>query len=126
MSLEIINCDPEIWGKHLWYSMEAIACTLNKSNQKEIQVFFESLTNVIPCQTCRNHFIHYYYYYPIRHYLTNSLTLLEWLYNLKCQIKKRQNREIPTFSEYFIHIVEYYNVYELYELVESKINSHTE
>jgi len=122
MTLEPIYCDPELWGKHLWYTMEAIACTLNDENRSLIHSFFESLQGVIPCPTCKEHYCEYYQSYPIYPYLRNSLSLIEWLYQLKCIIKKRQNRIPPPFSSYFTHIVDYYDVPELYELVEQKMN----
>jgi len=117
-----INCDPEMWGKHLWYFMEAIACTLNENNKNTIYNFFELLKDIIPCQECKKHYIEYFNKNNLQLYLKNSLTLIEWLYHLKIDIKKRQNKELPSFSEYYNHIIEYYDVPELYDYIEEIIS----
>jgi len=122
MSLEPITCDPELWGKHLWYTMEAIACTVNPHNRKEIQSFFESLKTVIPCPTCQAHYCHFYDTHPIHSHLEDPIALIEWLYLLKQDIKQRQDRPIPTFVEYMVHIIDYYQLTELYDWIERRVS----
>lgn len=120
--LDSIHCDPEIWGKHFWYTMEAIACTLNDNNRKYIELFFNNLKEIIPCENCKHHYNEFFEKNNVNQYLNNSLSLFEWLYKLKCEIKKRQNREIPSFANYFLHVIEYYDVDELLNLVQEKLN----
>lgn len=114
MILEELNIDPDIWGPHLWHSMEAIACTLDNSNKKEICFFFKSLKSVIPCEKCREHYNIFWDSHPIEEYTHNNLTLLLWLYKLKSEIKKRQEKEVVPFMDWIKFLVERYDVPELY------------
>ena len=113
-----INIDPEIWGPSFWNTMEALACTLNAANKKNIGFFFENLRSIIPCENCRNHYNEYCEKYRIEKYLQNPLTLLVWLYILKTKIKTRQERDIPKFMDWIIHLAEKFDIPEIYYYID--------
>jgi len=88
---------------------------MNLQNKKNVQVFFDTLQGIIPCEKCRNHYIQYMSDYPVQDYLYSSLTLLLWLYRLKTLIKTRQERDdAPLFSKWIDHMAEVYDIPELY------------
>lgn len=113
--IESINISPDVWGPHFWRTMECIASTMNLQNKKNVKVFFDTLQVILPCEKCRNHYRQYNKDYPLQGYLYSPLTLLLWLYRLKTLIKERQERnDVPTFSAWIDHMVETYDVPELY------------
>lgn len=119
MSIEKIdNLDPNVWGPNFWHTMEAIAVTLDSENKMDIYRFFENLRHVIPCKTCKHHYQEYFLQKPIKNYLNNQLTLLSWLYSLRCDIKKRQEKSVESFQDYVEQIIERYDVPEINFLID--------
>jgi hypothetical protein len=114
MTTDEINIDPDIWGPGFWSSMEALACTINQRNKKNIGFFFENLRTILPCENCRNHYNLYCNDFPVEKFLQNSLTLLVWLYQLKIKIKSRQERTVPKFIDWLEYLIEKYNIPEIY------------
>jgi hypothetical protein len=45
------------WAPITWYIFHKLAFDYNESNRDHYKRFFESMRTVIPCKTCRNHFI---------------------------------------------------------------------
>lgn len=111
--MEPIYIDAEIWGPSMWHTIEAISCTLHPNNKKSIRDFFCNLCDIIPCKTCREHYTNYFQSHPIDAYMENSLMLLKWIYNLRKEVKMRQEKDIHSFSEWIGYLNEKYDVPEL-------------
>ena len=77
---------PEVWGKHLWFSMHFIAMCYPSSPTYEQRVnykkFYENVRNVLPCAKCAIHYRNNLELLPLeegdKDYLENNKTLFEW------------------------------------------------
>lgn len=55
--------DPELWGPHVWAAIHLIALgspeKFDSASASGYKVFIQNLPYVIPCNTCREHFLEY-------------------------------------------------------------------
>ena len=53
--------DPNFWGPHLWIFLHTVAMnypsTPNKEDIRNTHNFLVSLSHIIPCSVCRDHFL---------------------------------------------------------------------
>jgi len=77
---------PEIWGKHLWFSMHFIALAYPRNpsydQRKNYKQFYENLWKVLPCKKCSVHYRQNLKELPLedgnKDFLENNKTLFEW------------------------------------------------
>jgi hypothetical protein len=51
------NIDPSVWGPHVWATMHTLALKSDADNEiKAFSDFLNSLTYLLPCDTCRNEY----------------------------------------------------------------------
>lgn len=102
--------DPNIWGSHAWLFLHTI--TLNypdnpddfdKENYKN---FFENLSHVIPCETCKNHYKINIKKYPIK--LESKESLVKWLHKIHNIVNEKNNKNIFSYDDF---IDKYNNLY---------------
>ena len=71
--------DSQIWGPHAWFFLHTISFqypdnpTDNDKNQHAS--FFNSLSTVLPCGVCCDHFKKFIKQYPFEKYLNNKKQL---------------------------------------------------
>lgn len=89
---------PELWGKHIWYTMHFVA--LNYPNQpspedrKRYQAFFESFQYVLPCSKCAEHYLKTLADVDIRAYLDSPHRLFEWTVRIHNAVNQRLGKEV--------------------------------
>lgn len=97
---------PEIWGKHVWFTMESIIAAYNPMNDLEreaLEMFLTSFAALLPCMDCRRHYLDYITSNEIK--LDNKRKIWEWIYELQKQISSRNGKgAFPVFDEWFQHI----------------------
>jgi len=76
---------PEVWGKHLWFSIHFISLGYPSSptyeQRENYKTFYENLWKVIPCAKCSIHYrdnLNLLSLEGDRDYLENNKTLFEW------------------------------------------------
>ena len=102
--------EPNIWGSHAWLFLHTI--TLNypenptKHDKENYKNFFESLSHVIPCEVCMNHYKQNIKKHPIQ--LESKESLARWLHKIHniVNVKNGEN-EFP----YDDFIKKYSNLY---------------
>jgi len=109
-----IISDPNLWGKHFWYTMEAIACTMNQEKKEHVEKVLNELQYLLPCEKCKNHYREYMKENPVSNHLENPIHLLRWMHKLKCNIKYRQDKTCPIFEDYLDYVVDYFDTPEIY------------
>lgn len=86
---------PNIWGKYLWISLHfiAIGYPMNPSEKDKAQYysFFTNLYQVLPCETCANHYKELLKTIPLD---TNALTSRENLFKWTFLIHNAVNKDI--------------------------------
>lgn len=89
---------PDIWGKHLWYSIHFIALDYSEKpseeEKKQYFDFFSNLHKVIPCFECSKHYEQNIKTLPLTtEYLKNNDKLFEWTVKLHNLVNKQLNKK---------------------------------
>lgn len=95
--------NPEIWGKHMWVSihMTALGCpdNPNKEQKNNYIKFFNSLSSVLPCKSCADHFKYLLKTYPLKDSdLSNNMKLFEWTVFLHNKVNEKLKKEKISFE----------------------------
>jgi hypothetical protein len=90
---------PEIWGRHMWYSIHFISLSYpdipSTDDVRYYKSFFENLHQVIPCYKCSVNYVKHLNERPLElSDLKNSITLFKWtvdIHNIvNRELKKKQ------------------------------------
>ena len=95
-----MGIEPQLFGPALWGAIHYIALgapeSLDSTQQLQYKHFYTSLSQVIPCYSCRQHFQELLNTYPIDNYLGNKDTLFIWTVTVHNAVNKSLNK--PEFS----------------------------
>jgi len=108
--------EPEIWGPHAWQFLHSITLSYpdnptleDKNNHAQ---FFNSIQNILPCQSCRDHYTQNLQALPIEQHLDNKESLFRWSVDLHNRVNVMNNKREYSYDE----------VTELYEKMYDKSN----
>jgi len=110
---EIIYQNPRHWGSSFWFVIESIigACDITDSIEKEsLEIFLVSLAALLPCITCREHYLNYISNHSIQSF-TAKTQYWEWVYQLQKEISSRNEKEFPSFHDWITNI--YHNKFDM-------------
>ena len=112
---------PDIWGPGAWTLLHAITLEypeqpslLDKNN---IRTFFESLSNVLPCEKCRIHFKNNLTVYPLTDTILSSKNqLVKWLIDIHNKVNESNGKPILSYENALKKILDPYecNIYNWY------------
>jgi len=94
---------PDIWGKHLWYSIHFIALAFpddpTNEEKRNYQSFFENLHKVLPCHKCSLNYVEHLIEKPITFAeLSNSETLFRWTVDIHNLVNKETSKDQWTYE----------------------------
>ena len=105
--------DARIWGPHAWFFLHSITFSYpdNPSEKEKIYFynFFHSVSNILPCTICKNHFNEHLIKYPIEKFLSSRDSLVNWLIDIHNIVNQTLGKSIEKNSD----IINRYN--ELYK-----------
>ena len=108
--------EPEVWGPHAWQFLHSITLSYpdnptleDKNNHAQ---FFNSIQNILPCQSCRDHYTQNLQALPIEQHLDNKESLFRWSVDLHNRVNVMNNKREYSYDE----------VTELYEKMYDKSN----
>jgi hypothetical protein len=89
--------DPKIWGASFWTVMRKIASKYPMSDpspdvRASAQAFFLSLTDLLPCHKCREHYRELSQQYPVSAALDTRAALSRWVETIRGEV----DRSLPT------------------------------
>jgi hypothetical protein len=94
--------DPGIWGPPLWnlifdlcWSLEIQKCTMKQ--KRDVKLFFQCLTQVLPCKYCRESYI---VYYRKLGDVPCGQGALQWAYRLKNMVNQKLKIPKPMMPSY--------------------------
>lgn len=91
------------WGESLWRIMYAVACDYPKEADQDdcerIKGFYISLSDVIPCEECRQHYTNYLIENSIDIAGEGRDSLLQWVNILENQIATKLGRQGRTLTD---------------------------
>ena len=103
--------EPNIWGPAGWTFLHSITFQYPEDptdiDKRKYYTFFNSLKNVLPCPTCREHYETNFEKIQIR--LNNRQELIEWLIDIHNEVNRSSGKKEYSYDEVY-HI--YNNMYE--------------
>jgi len=104
-----MHISPEVWGPFFWNTMHFVALGYPKeptyADKRAAKEFYESLTRLIPCPTCRDHYTAHLKESPISVSLDNRADLFRWTVAIHNKVNKMLNKPEKTEQE----VVHYYS-----------------
>lgn len=98
-----LSVPPTVWGPFLWYTIHMIALGYPKAptytEKKAAKEFYESLTSLIPCPVCKEHYMKFLAENPITPHLDTRKDLFEWTVHIHNLVNKSLNKPEVTALE---------------------------
>ena len=99
---------PSSWGPFFWHTIHIVALgypqSPSYSHKKAAKEFYESLTFLIPCPVCREHYVEYLREMPISPFLDRRDDLFKWTVELHNRVNvklgKRKYTEMEAIQFY--------------------------
>lgn len=98
----------KFWGPPIWQTIHILASTLRPENASAFKQFLESLTKLLPCDTCKDNLKRKLSAIPPEAYLSNNHDAFFYTYMLhdmvneqinKTSIKNTEIKVSPNFDE---------------------------
>ena len=104
-----MHIPPEVWGPFFWHTIHITALGYPQepsyAHKKAAKEFFQSLSLLIPCPLCRDHYTGHLEKYPISPHLDRRSDLFRWTILLHNEVNKSLNKD--TFVE--AQVLKYYS-----------------
>lgn len=104
-----MHIPPEVWGPFFWHTIHITALGYPQdpsyAHKKAAKEFFQSLSLLIPCPLCRDHYTAHLEKYPITPHLDRRSDLFRWTILLHNEVNKTLNKN--TFVE--AQVLKYYS-----------------
>ena len=100
----MVGIDPNVFGRDMWKTIHLVALgapeVFQASDANAYKTFYTQLAYVIPCETCKEHFIEMLHDNPIDNSLSGSESLFEWTFRIHNIVNKRLGKkEVATIEE---------------------------
>jgi Erv1 / Alr family len=96
-----MHLPPSSWGPFFWHTMHIVALgypvKATYGHKKAAKDFFESLTFLIPCPICRDHYAEFLQKMPISPFLDRRDDLFKWTVELHNNVNETLGK--PKYSE---------------------------
>ena len=93
--------DPNYWGPGAWKFLHIISLAYPEnpsvSEQKSAREFFNSLTDLLPCNSCAKHYTEYIDTNPVD--VSSRDTLANWVVDLHNDVDKRLGKPTKTYED---------------------------
>lgn len=95
---------PDIWGRHMWFSIHFIALDFPEDPSTEdvrhFKSFYENLHHVIPCYKCSVNYIKHMNERPLElSDLKTTKTLFKWTVDIHNIVNKELNKSQMSFDD---------------------------
>jgi hypothetical protein len=100
ITIEEINIDPVLWGKHLWIFLHAMAAAYpeqpDTNTSQAAYNMIQNLQFLLPCGNCRDHFAQLLADFPPE--TQNNTTLKQWVLDAHNRVNTRLGKEEKTWT----------------------------
>ena len=97
-----IAMPPDVWGPIFWDAMHIVSLAYpvqpTEADKAGAKAFFESLTSVIPCPICREHYAAKIKESPIA--LESKGELIYWVWDIHNQVNAMLNKPTVTIEQF--------------------------
>ena len=100
---------PEIWGKHIWNCIHIVTLSYplkpTPKEKKNTKKFFDSLSQVLPCEKCRNNMTTHLGKLPLTdEVLSSRSSLVKWGIDFHNIVNYYTGKEMLTYNEALNHL----------------------
>lgn len=103
-----MHIPPEVWGPFFWNTIHIAALGYptkpSYGHKKAAKDFFESLSFLIPCPICREHYTEHLEKYPITPHLDTRADLFKWTHLLHNEVNLKLNKRKFTEEEVILYL----------------------
>jgi hypothetical protein len=103
-----VSLPPSVWGPIFWNTIHIATLgypTVPGDAEKEgMRKFFESLTTVIPCPICREHYRSHLEEMPLEPALQSRDALIHWAWDLHNRVNEMLDKKTVTEQQFIAHI----------------------
>tara|TARA_Y100000817_G_scaffold314212_1_gene312307 strand:- start:914 stop:1306 length:393 start_codon:yes stop_codon:yes gene_type:complete len=103
--------EPKIWGPHAWIFLHTITLNYpenpNQIEKQNYKSFFESLSKILPCDNCREHYSENIENIPID--LQSRESLVQWLFTIHNKVNQKNNKQLVNYDDFINKYSELYN-----------------
>lgn len=94
---------PSVWGPFFWHTIHITALGYSKNptytDKKSAKEFYESLSYLIPCPICKDHYKEYLAKHPLTPFLDSRTDLIKWTIMLHNNVNKLTAKSEWTLEE---------------------------
>jgi len=107
-----MSISPTYWGAELWKVLFSIGSTFPQtaptSNQQNAVIsFFNSLRELLPCESCREHYQAFIQTNPIAVATQSQAALLDWIHKLNTEISNGLGKPVRPLAQILKEIEPY-------------------
>ena len=96
------NLQPDVWGPHGWKFIHYVALGYpdkpTDSDKTAYRNFYESLSDILPCQGCADHYRETIHAFPVKDHLASRDQLLRWSFDIHNTVNKRIAADVFTLQ----------------------------
>jgi hypothetical protein len=97
------NLQPDVWGPHGWKFIHYVALGYpdkpTDADKTAYRNFYESLSDILPCQGCADHYRETIQAFPVKDHLASRDQLLRWSFDIHNTVNKRIGKSILSYDE---------------------------
>ena len=97
------NILPNVWGPHGWKFIHYVALGYpdepTDADKRSYKKFYESLRDILPCQSCADHYRDTIHMYPVDGHLSSREELLRWSFDIHNTVNKRIGKPTLTYEK---------------------------
>jgi hypothetical protein len=94
---------PSVWGPFFWHTIHIVALGYPKNptytDKKCAKEFYESLTYLLPCAICRQHYKDHLIKNPLTPFLDSRTDLIKWTVDIHNNVNKMLEKPEWTLEE---------------------------
>lgn len=98
-----MNPDPEIWGNNFWFTLHSVSFFYpeypTSTDMHKYKTFFETISYVLPCPSCKEHYRKILNDYPIDPYLESRDSLIRWVILVHNKVNLRIGKKEISYQD---------------------------
>lgn len=103
-----IRMPPDVWGPIFWHAMHIVSLAYpvhpSEEDKAGARAFFESLTKVLPCPVCREHYKEQLAKSPVSDALNSKGDLILWVWDIHNEVNIMLGKPTISVDEFLDHM----------------------
>jgi len=97
-----MNFPPPVWGPHFWKAIHYVALSYpnqpSNTDKQNYRQFFNSIQNILPCESCKKNMSSNLKLLPLEPYLDNNTKLFRWTVELHNTVNKETQKPVMPYD----------------------------